>query len=76
VETTAFEGRKGGAARIEQTLYVERETQRPIILGKRGQTLKWIGRKAREDLIERLHHPAHLFLQVKVDECYTDKREL
>ena len=45
VETTAFEERHDGSARIEQTIYVERESQRPIILGKGGQTLKWIGQK-------------------------------
>jgi GTPase len=75
VETTAFEERKDGSARIEQTIYVERESQRPIILGKGGQTLKWIGQKAREELIELLERPVHLFLHVKVDERWQDKRE-
>ncbi|HEY3951447.1 GTPase Era [Phenylobacterium sp.] len=75
VETTAFEERKDGSARIEQTIYVERESQRPIILGKGGQTLKWIGQKAREELIELLDRPVHLFLTVKVDERWADKRE-
>lgn len=75
VETTAFEERKDGSARIEQTIYVERESQRPIVLGKGGQTLKWIGQKAREELIELLDRPVHLFLHVKVDERWQDKRE-
>jgi len=75
VETTAFEERKDGSARIEQTIYVERESQRPIILGKGGQTLKWIGQKAREELTELLDRPVHLFLHVKVDERWADKRE-
>ena len=75
VETTKFEERKDGSARIEQTIYVERESQRPIVLGKGGQTLKWIGQKAREDLIEVLGRPVHLFLTVKVDERWADKRE-
>ena len=75
VETTAFEERKDGSARIEQTIYVERESQRPIILGKGGQTLKWIGQKAREELAELLDRPVHLFLHVKVDERWADKRE-
>jgi GTP-binding protein Era len=75
VETTAFEERKDGSARIEQTIYVERESQRPIILGKGGQTLKWIGQKAREELIELLDRPVHLFIHVKVDERWADKRE-
>jgi GTP-binding protein Era len=75
VETTAFEERKDGSARIEQTIYVERESQRPIILGKGGQTLKWIGQKSREELTELFERPVHLFLHVKVDERWADKRE-
>ena len=75
VETTAFEERKDGSARIEQTIYVERESQRPIILGKGGQTLKWIGQKAREELQELLDRPVHLFIHVTVDEKWADKRE-
>lgn len=75
VETTAFQERKDGAVRIEQTIYVERESQRPIVLGKNGQTLKWIGQKSREELAELLDRPVHLFLTVKVDERWADKRE-
>lgn len=75
VETTKFEERKDGGVRIEQTIYVERESQRPIILGKGGQTLKWIGQKAREDLSQILDRPVHLFLHVQVDERWADKRE-
>ncbi len=75
VETTKFEERKDGSARIEQTIYVERESQRPIILGKNGQTLKWIGQKAREELAVILDRPVHLFLHVQVDERWADKRE-
>lgn len=74
VETTAFTEAKGGAARIEQTIYVERESQRPIILGKNGQTLKWIGQKAREELQEILDRPIHLFLHVKVQENWSEDR--
>ena len=75
VETTAFEERNDGSVRIEQTIYVERESQRPIILGKGGQTLKWIGQKAREELTELLDRKVHLFLHVTVDERWADKRE-
>jgi GTP-binding protein Era len=75
VETTKFEERKDGSVRIEQNIYVERESQRPIVLGKGGQTLKWIGQKAREDLTEILDRPVHLFLHVQVDERWADKRE-
>ena len=75
VETTKFEERKDGGVRIEQNIYVERESQRPIILGKGGQTVKWIGQKAREELCELLDRPVHLFLHVVVDEKWADKRE-
>lgn len=75
VETTKFEDRKDGSVRIEQTIYVERESQRPIVLGKGGQTLKWIGQKAREELTAILDRPVHLFLHVQVDERWADKRE-
>ena len=74
VETTKFEDHKGGGVRIEQTIYVERESQRPIILGKGGQTLKWIGQKSREELTEILDRKVHLFLHVKVDPRWTEQR--
>ena len=76
VETTAFEDRPDGSARIEQTIYVERDSQRPIVLGKGGQTLKWIGQKAREELTELLDRPVHLFLTVKVDPRWQESRAL
>ena len=76
VETTSFEERKDGSLRIEQNIYVERDSQRPIVLGKNGQTLKWIGQHAREELEELLERKVHLFLQVKVDERWQDRREL
>ena len=74
VETTSFTDVKGGAARIEQTIYVERDSQRPIILGRGGATLKWIGQKAREELVEILDRPVHLFLHVKVQETWAEDR--
>lgn len=76
VETTAFDEKPDGSARIEQTIYVERESQRPIVLGKGGQTLKWIGQKAREELMVILDRPVHLFLTVKVDPKWQDSRAL
>jgi len=75
VETTAFEEAKNGSVRIEQNIYVERESQRPIILGKGGQTLKWIGENARLDLTEILGRKVHLFLYVKVRESWAEERE-
>lgn len=74
VETTAFEERKDGSARIEQTIYIEREGQRAIILGKGGQTLKWIGENARKDLADILDRTVHLFLHVKVRETWQEER--
>jgi GTP-binding protein Era len=73
VETTDFKEAKNGI-RIEQTIYVEREGQRPIILGKGGQTLKWIGENSRKELIEILGQPVHLFLHVKVKENWAEDR--
>jgi len=75
VETTAFtENAKDGGARIEQTIYVEREGQRPIVLGKGGQTLKWIGEASRTELTELFDRPIHLFLHVKVKENWAEER--
>jgi GTP-binding protein Era len=74
VETTAYEDRRDGSTRIEQTVYVEREGQRPIVLGERGQTLKWIGQKSREELTAMLERPVHLFLHVKVAPKWADER--
>ena len=76
VETTSFQEKADGSARIEQTIYVERENQRPIVLGQGGQTLRWIGSKSREDLREVLDRPVHLFLHVKVEPGWAEDRSL
>ena len=76
VETTAFEERPDGSARIEQSIYVERDGQRGILLGKGGQTLKWIGEASRKELTELLDRPVHLFLHVKVRETWAEDRGL
>jgi GTP-binding protein Era len=76
VETTGFEERKDGSARIEQNIYVERDSQRPILLGKGGQTLKWIGEASRKELTELLDRKVHLFLHVKVRETWAEDREI
>ena len=75
VETTAFEEKKDGSARIEQTVFVGREGHRPIVLGKGGQTLKWIGEQSRKELTDLLDRKVHLFLHVKVDEKWEERRE-
>ncbi|WP_242915177.1 GTPase Era [Brevundimonas pishanensis] len=76
VETTSFEDRPDGSARIEQTIYVERESQRPIVLGKGGQTLKWIGQKSREELEVLFDRKIHLFVTVKVDPKWQDTKAM
>jgi GTP-binding protein Era len=74
VETTAFEERPDGSVRIEQSVYVERDGQRGILLGKGGQTLKWIGEASRHELAELLERPVHLFLHVKVKANWAEER--
>ena len=65
VETEDWQETKKGI-RIEQTIYVIRDSQKPIVLGKGGETVKSIGRAAREELTDLLEKPVHLFLHVKV----------
>jgi GTP-binding protein Era len=68
VETTTWKTFKNGSVRIEQTIFVERESQRSIVLGKGGQTIKTISMRARGELERILECPVHLFLFVKVRE--------
>ncbi len=75
VETETWTERKDGSVRIEQTIYVERESQRKIVLGKSGQTIKAIGAAARKELAEIIEQPVHLFLFVKVREGWGDDPE-
>ena len=75
VETESWTERKDGSVRIEQTIYVERESQRKIVLGKGGATIKAIGADARKEIAEILEKPVHLFLFVKVRESWGDDPE-
>ncbi|HUZ31992.1 MAG TPA: GTPase Era [Xanthobacteraceae bacterium] len=75
VETEVWKELKDGAVRIEQTVYVERESQRKIVLGKGGQTIKAIGAAARADIAAAIEHPVHLFLFVKVREGWSEDPE-
>ena len=68
VETDSWTERKDRSVRIEQTIFVERESQRKIVLGKNGSTIKSIGAASRQELAEILGQPVHLFLFVKVRE--------
>lgn len=66
VETESFEERRDGSTRIEQVIYVEREGQKAIVLGKGGATIKAIGQAARRELEKLLERKTHLFLHVKL----------
>jgi GTP-binding protein Era len=72
VETETWTERKDKSVRIEQTIFVERESQRKIVLGKGGATIKSIGAESRKELTEILGVPVHLFLFVKVRENWGD----
>jgi GTP-binding protein Era len=72
VETDKWEERKDKSVRIEQTIFVERESQRKIVLGKGGASIKSIGADSRKELAEILGVPVHLFLFVKVRENWGD----
>lgn len=75
VETDQWQVRPDGSVRIEQTVFVERDSQRKIVLGKGGQTIKAIGQAARREIAEIAETPVHLFLFVKVRENWSDDPE-
>jgi GTPase len=75
VETELWKELRDGSVRIEQTIYVERESQRKIVLGKGGATIKAIGALARADIAVAIEQPVHLFLFVKVREGWGDDPE-
>jgi len=75
VETEQWEDKNDGSARIEQVIFVQRPSQRAIVLGEGGQRIKGIGARARAELERILERPVHLFLFVKVRENWVDDRE-
>lgn len=75
VETEKWENRKDGSVRIEQTIYVERDGQKKIVLGEGGRTIKAISMQARAEIGEIVEAPVHLFLFVKVREAWGDDPE-
>ena len=75
VETESWEERRDGSVRIEQVIYVERPSQRAIVLGDHGQRIKAIGAHARAELEAMLERRVHLFLFVKVRENWGEDRE-
>ncbi len=75
VETEKWEERKDGSVKIDQVIYVQRDGQKAIVLGKGGATIKKIGQLARTELEEIFDRRVHLFLFVKVSEDWAEKRE-
>ena len=75
VETEAWTDQKNGSARVEQTIYVERDSQKKIVIGKGGATIKAISMAARKEIAEIAEKPVHLFLFVKVRENWADDPE-
>ena len=75
VETEKWEEMKNGDVRIQQVIYVERESQKKIVLGHNGSTIKAIGSLSRAEIGETLGQKVHLFLFVKVRENWGDDPE-
>lgn len=75
VETEVWKELQDGSVRIEQTIYIERDSQRKIVLGKGGRTIKAIGAAARTEIAAAIEQPVHLFLFVKVREGWGDDPE-
>jgi len=75
VETERWEDRTDGSVRIEQVIFVQRASQRAIVLGEGGQRIKAIGARARAELERMLDRRVHLFLFVKVRENWVEDRE-
>lgn len=75
VETEAWKTLKDGSARVEQTIYVQRDSQKKIVIGKAGQTIRGISSDARHEMAEIYGQKVHLFLFVKVRENWIDDPE-
>jgi GTP-binding protein Era len=75
VETEKWEERRDSSVKIDQIVYVQRESQKAILLGKGGRTIKTIGELARKEMEEILGRRVHLFLFAKVRENWADSRE-
>jgi GTP-binding protein Era len=75
VETTDWKERKDGSVRVEQTIFVARESQRRIVLGEGGRTVKLLSMESRKELAQMFGRPVHLFLFVKVRENWENDPE-
>jgi GTP-binding protein Era len=76
VRPESYQVRKDGSVEIHQQIVVGRDSQKPIVLGKRGARIKAIGEAARKELSEMLGVKVHLFLHVKVEENWAESREI
>ena len=76
VRPESYTVRKDGSVEIRQQIVIARESQKPIVLGKRGAKIKAIGEAARIELTALLETKVHLFLHVKVDEAWAESREI
>ena len=76
VRPESYTHRKDGSIEIRQQIVIGRDSQKAIVLGKRGTRIKAIGEAARNELSELLGVPVHLFLHVKVDEKWAESREI
>ena len=75
VETEGWEERDDGSVRVDQIVYVARDGHKGILLGKKGETIKAVGKLSREELTEFLGRKVHLFLTVKVRPNWLDEAE-
>ncbi len=75
VETDAWEEKRDGSVKISQTIFVERDGQKAIVLGKGGQTVKLLGQMARVDMEKWFERRVHLFIFVKVRENWAQDPE-
>lgn len=75
VETEKWEERKDGSVRIDQVVYVERDSQKKIVLGHKGSAIRAVGQAAREEIADILEQKVHLFLFVKVREGWGNDPE-
>jgi GTPase len=75
VETDSWKELRDGAVRIEQSIYIERESQRKIVLGEGGRMIKAISMDARKEIADAVERKVHLFLHVKVREDWGDDPE-
>jgi len=73
VETESWETFANGDAKINQVIVVERDGQKAIILGHKGEMLKAIGSMAREEMMQAFGIKIHLFLTVKVNPDWQGK---